>query len=53
MKMYVAQDGFRMVGKAWEIRNKLKEITHPNNKTEEPLISLLSKRTGATSRKIM
>ena len=51
MKMYVAQNGVRMVGKAWEVRNKLKEITNEFEKSHEPLITLLSKRTSAAARK--
>lgn len=32
MKMYIAQDGMRLVGKAWEIRHKLKEMSQPHSK---------------------
>jgi spore germination cell wall hydrolase CwlJ-like protein len=32
MKMYIAQDGVRLVGKAWEVRHKLKEMSQTHSK---------------------
>ncbi|MBC8080264.1 MAG: Z-ring formation inhibitor MciZ [Gorillibacterium sp.] len=51
MKMYMAQDGFRMVGKAWEVRNKLREVTKECGSRQEPLSTLLSRRTTTSTPK--
>jgi len=46
MKMYLAQDGVRLVGKAWEVRRQLKEMCRPA--AEKTLLTqLVSERTAA------
>ncbi|MEO3944437.1 Z-ring formation inhibitor MciZ [Gorillibacterium sp. CAU 1737] len=43
MKVYVTNGGMRMVGKAWEVRNKLKEMAKETEKQDVPFTSLLPK----------
>ncbi|WP_108722234.1 Z-ring formation inhibitor MciZ [Gorillibacterium timonense] len=42
MKVYLSDGGFRMVGKAWEVRSKLKEFSRSTD-SDVPVTSLLPK----------
>ncbi len=46
MKSYVNEGQFRIVGKAWEVRYKLRQLLQISTRPEEPLQCLLARMTG-------
>jgi hypothetical protein len=47
VKVYVTEQGFRMVGKAWEVRSKLRDYCQSAGSGETPLSSLLPRPAAA------
>lgn len=50
MKVYVTGEGFRMVGKAWEVRSKLKEFSRSAGAEDVPVASLLPKSAAGNKK---
>jgi len=50
MKVYVTEEGFRMVGKAWEVRSKLKEYSQAAGPGDVPVAAMLPRTAGAGSK---
>ena len=50
MKVYVTEEGFRMVGKAWEVRSKLKELSQAAGSSDTRVSSMLPRPAGGSGK---